>query len=107
MFQGRRVVVVVPAHNEEKLVATVLDTMPELVDRIIVVHDYQVTDVYDPFSGPNANSRCVKSEQGELNKFQFTLSKNRIEVFATDFGGGASGGPARALVLPEQSLSRS
>jgi glycosyltransferase involved in cell wall biosynthesis len=39
MFQDRRVVVVVPAHNEEKLIAAVLDTMPEMVDRVIVVDD--------------------------------------------------------------------
>jgi glycosyltransferase involved in cell wall biosynthesis len=39
MFEGHRVTVVVPAHNEEKLVDRVLDTMPECVDRIIVVDD--------------------------------------------------------------------
>jgi glycosyltransferase involved in cell wall biosynthesis len=39
MFEGRRVIVVVPAHNEEKLIASVLDTMPALVDRIVVVDD--------------------------------------------------------------------
>ena len=39
MFEGRRVVVVVPAYNEEKLVDRVLDTMPAFVDRMIVVDD--------------------------------------------------------------------
>ena len=39
MFEGRRVIVVVPAHNEEKLIASVLDTMPALVDLIVVVDD--------------------------------------------------------------------
>ncbi len=39
MFEGRRVFVVIPAHNEEKLLDRVLDTMPELVDRMIVVDD--------------------------------------------------------------------
>jgi len=39
MFADRRVFVIVPAHNEEKLIGRVLDTMPELVDRIIVVDD--------------------------------------------------------------------
>jgi glycosyltransferase involved in cell wall biosynthesis len=39
MFEGRRVTAVVPAHNEEKLIGRVLETMPVLVDRIIVVDD--------------------------------------------------------------------
>jgi hypothetical protein len=57
------------------------------VDRVMVLHDYQVTDVYDPFSSSNANSRCVTTEQGVLNKFQFKLSQSRLEVWATDAGG--------------------
>ena len=39
MFKGRRVFVVVPAWNEERLIGRVLDTMPEIVDRVIVVDD--------------------------------------------------------------------
>src|SRR6187551_2760949 len=34
-----RVAVVVPAHNEELLVGTVVETAPDLVDHIIVVDD--------------------------------------------------------------------
>src|SRR5712691_1336931 len=39
MFEGRRVFVVVPAHNEEKLIGEVLETMPAFVDRVIAVDD--------------------------------------------------------------------
>lgn len=39
MYEGRRVAVVVPAYNEEKLIDRVLDSMPAAVDRIIVVDD--------------------------------------------------------------------
>ena len=39
MFEGRRVLVVIPAYNEEKLIDRVLDTMPAFVDRMIVVDD--------------------------------------------------------------------
>lgn len=39
MFEARRVVVVVPAYNEEKLIERVLEGMPVLVDRMIVVDD--------------------------------------------------------------------
>ena len=39
MYHERRVTVVVPAYNEEALIASVLETMPEIVDCIIVVDD--------------------------------------------------------------------
>jgi glycosyltransferase involved in cell wall biosynthesis len=39
LFQGKMVGVVVPAYNEERLVATVIDNMPTYVDRVYVVDD--------------------------------------------------------------------
>lgn len=39
MYKGARVVVVVPAYNEEALVGRVLETMPAFVDAIVVVDD--------------------------------------------------------------------
>ena len=39
MYEGRHVRVVVPAYNEELLIERVLETMPALVDQIIVVDD--------------------------------------------------------------------
>jgi len=39
VYEGKTVAVVVPAYNEEKLIGTVLDTMPAFVDLILVVDD--------------------------------------------------------------------
>jgi glycosyltransferase involved in cell wall biosynthesis len=39
VYKGKKVGVVVPAHNEALLVGRVLSTMPDFVDRIIVVND--------------------------------------------------------------------
>ncbi len=39
MYQGKSVAVIVPAYNEDKLIGRVLETMPEVVDRVIVVDD--------------------------------------------------------------------
>ena len=39
MLEGKRVAVVVPAHDEEHLVATTLGTIPGFVDSVIVVDD--------------------------------------------------------------------
>lgn len=55
------------------------------VSEINVVKDYVLTKVYDGASVDN--TRCVASEQNKLNKFQFKLSQNRIEVFGTDAAG--------------------
>lgn len=39
MYKGKLIGVVVPAHNEELLIAQTVGTMPEFIDRIIVVDD--------------------------------------------------------------------
>src|SRR3954451_16473648 len=39
MFEGKRVAVVVPAHDEEQLIGTTIAGIPEFVDRIYVVDD--------------------------------------------------------------------
>lgn len=39
MLEGKKIGVVVPAFNEEKLIRRVLETMPSFVDRVIVVDD--------------------------------------------------------------------
>jgi glycosyltransferase involved in cell wall biosynthesis len=39
MYEGKRIAVVVPAYNEERLIRRVLETMPDFVDRVYVVDD--------------------------------------------------------------------
>ena len=39
MYAGKKVAVIVPAYNEEKLIRRVLESMPNFVDKVIVVDD--------------------------------------------------------------------
>jgi len=39
MLNNQTIAVVVPAYNEEKQIGQVIETMPEFVDRIVVVND--------------------------------------------------------------------
>ena len=51
MFQGKTVGVVVPCHNEATQVGTVIETMPEYVDRIIIVDDVSSDDTVEVVEG--------------------------------------------------------
>ena len=39
MYLGKKIAVVVPAFNEERLIETTIKTIPEVADKIIVVND--------------------------------------------------------------------
>ncbi len=39
MYKGKSVCVVVPAYNEETQIGTVIDTMPDCVDKIVIIDD--------------------------------------------------------------------
>lgn len=44
MYKGAVVAAVVPAYNEERMIATVIETMPEWVDHIVIVDDCSPDD---------------------------------------------------------------
>ena len=66
MFQNLTVAAVVPAHNEEKLIGRVVETMPEWVDRIYVVDDGSRDKTRDIVKAYQAsmNGRVVLIEHG-------------------------------------------
>jgi len=39
MYKGKKIAVVVPAHNEERFITEVIETMPSFVDKIYVTND--------------------------------------------------------------------
>jgi glycosyltransferase involved in cell wall biosynthesis len=58
MLEDRWVAVVVPAYNEEKLIGRVLETMPALVDRIVVVDDASTDRTWDVLVAAQARYGC-------------------------------------------------
>ncbi|MCC5953287.1 MAG: glycosyltransferase family 2 protein [Acidimicrobiia bacterium] len=47
MYEGRTVAAVVPAHNEQELIAGVVERMPDIVDIIVVVDDGSTDETYE------------------------------------------------------------
>jgi glycosyltransferase involved in cell wall biosynthesis len=72
MLDGKRIGVVVPAYNEEKLIGRVIETMPDFVDRIYVVddcsHDGTAERVRAYLEQPSLNGRleliCPTANRG-------------------------------------------
>ncbi len=82
MYRDLRVAIVVPAHNEERLVGRVVTTAPALVDHVIVVDD----------ASADSTSEAARST-GDPRLELITLSENQ------GVGGAILAGHRRALEL--------
>lgn len=68
MYLDKKITVVVPAHNEEKLVGKVIDTMPEYVDCIVVVDDKstdKTVDVVQNIARTNSKVTLICHEKNQ------------------------------------------
>jgi glycosyltransferase involved in cell wall biosynthesis len=82
MYRDLRVAIVVPAHNEERLVGRVVATAPELVDHVVVVDDA---------SADSTSAAAIAV--GDPRLVLITLTENQ------GVGGAILAGHARALEL--------
>ena len=67
MYKDKTVCVVVPAYNEEKLIGKVIETMPDYVDKIVVVDDKssdKTAEIVRKVAG-QSNGRIVLIEHSE------------------------------------------
>ena len=68
MYKEKTVAVVVPAYNEEKLIAKTITSIPELVDRIIVVNDAatdRTAEIVDGMAGEDSRVLQLKHEANQ------------------------------------------
>jgi glycosyltransferase involved in cell wall biosynthesis len=65
MYDGKSVAVVVPAYNEEALIASTVSTIPDFVDRIIVVDDASTDATVERVRGADPRVDLVTHERNQ------------------------------------------
>jgi glycosyltransferase involved in cell wall biosynthesis len=68
MFLNKKIAVVIPAYNEEKLIGKVIDTMPDYVDYIIVVDDKSTDNTVSAVQKITQTNKKIISIGHEHNK---------------------------------------
>ncbi|HMB54056.1 MAG TPA: glycosyltransferase family 2 protein [Thermoanaerobaculia bacterium] len=82
MYKGKRIAVVVPAYCEERLIGVTLETMPDFVDRVIVVDD----------ASPDATAERVEAYRAEA------ADGERVELVVHEENQGVGGAIASGYV---------
>lgn len=68
MFVEKKIAVVIPAYNEELLVAKVIETMPEFVDHIVVVDDCSFDATAAVVEGLQKHNQCLELIRHQVNR---------------------------------------
>jgi len=78
MLKGKSIAVVIPAYNEEKQIGMVIETIPDFVDRIVIVNDcsrdrtHEIVQTYFDKAGI---SKLVKAEQRNSGNKYYEVDK--------------------------------
>ena len=80
MINGKKIAVVVPCYNEQKQVGAVIETMPDFVDRIVVVDDLSkdgTISVVERYIKQNTNdNKIIRTEKTNLEPSRY----NRADI---------------------------
>ncbi|MGB2965677.1 MAG: glycosyltransferase family 2 protein [Anaerolineales bacterium] len=79
MYKEKKIGVVVPAYNESKLIAKVIETMPDYVDRILVVDDCSKDDTV------NIIKQYVSPSGGKVQLFEHQENQGVGGAIATGY----------------------
>ncbi len=88
MYHNKTVAVVIPAYNEEKQIRMVVETIPDFVDRIIIINDHssdRTADVVKSFIAEQKKSELsitplsAKIDRTMYNEAEVLLNEKQIE----------------------------
>jgi len=82
MLNNKTIAVVVPAFNEDKQIGMVIETMPDFVDRIIIVNDNssdKTEKIVSCYINSEHNRTDVKLKRNEINKTAFNEADILLE----------------------------
>ncbi len=68
MYREKKICVVVPAHNEETQISRVIQTMPEEVDKIVVIDDASMDKTVDIVNAEMAQSKKIHLIKHPVNQ---------------------------------------
>ena len=88
MLNNKTIAVVVPAYNEEKQIRMVIDTMPDFVDRIIIVNDFSndnTAKIVEAYIQNEIKSLPIKARKSNrytiANEFANKIDKEELKYF--------------------------
>ena len=70
MLKNKTIAVVVPAYNEEKQISSVITTMPDFVDRIVIVNDHS----------SDSTSEIIKKHIANANQPKLIINKKHKQI---------------------------
>lgn len=68
MYKDRRVGVVIPAYNEQRLISKTLETLPDFVDRVVVIDDGSEDATAEKVRGSIQGDSRIEILQSDLNE---------------------------------------
>lgn len=66
------------------------DSWGNALESVVVTSDYQILHWYDDAGWETADERCFKTTDGKLNHFELRISKDQLELWASDYQDPAS-----------------
>lgn len=87
MLNGKTIAVVIPAYNEEKQIGHVIETMPDFVDRIVIINDCSKDNTEDIIKSYITKTKKLGIRNGIIKKIKkdiLATKYNEAEIVAEE-----------------------